>query len=92
MLRVVEKSKTSRNILGALNSTFVALIWKQNEPNTFEHYRPISLCVVCKIITKILANKFKVVLLGFISKDQFVILFNNKFMFQWEKHTRLCTL
>jgi hypothetical protein len=26
MLRVVEKSKTSRNILGALNSTFVALI------------------------------------------------------------------
>ena len=43
-----------------LNQTLITLIPKQKDPETFNHYRPISLCnTVYKIVTKILVLKIK---------------------------------
>jgi hypothetical protein len=43
LLKVIEESKSSRLVLGAVNATFLALIPKENYPRSFEYYRPISL-------------------------------------------------
>ena len=53
------------------NHTHIALIPKQSGAHTVHHFRPISLCnIVYKIITKILANRLKVMLPKFISPLQ----------------------
>eukprot|EP00253_Pinus_taeda_P015063 PITA_15063 len=60
ILRVVEDSKLNRTILKALNTSFIALIPKQDNAQMPERYRPIALCnVVYKIISKVVANKLK---------------------------------
>lgn len=57
--------------LKALNHTFIALIPKTSHSSKVEQFRPISLCnVVYKVISKILANRFKVHLDKFISPFQ----------------------
>jgi hypothetical protein len=53
------------------NHTHIALIPKQYGSHTVHHFRPIRLCnIVYKIITKILANKLKFMLLKIISPLQ----------------------
>jgi 23S rRNA U2552 (ribose-2'-O)-methylase RlmE/FtsJ len=65
---VVEDSKHSASILKDLNSTMIALIPKENESRTLDHYRPIDLCnVVLKIISKVIANRMKPLLPALIS-------------------------
>eukprot|EP00253_Pinus_taeda_P028919 PITA_28919 len=60
IVRVVEDSRLNRTILKALNTSFIALIPKQNNAQTPERYRPIALCnVVYKIISKVAANRLK---------------------------------
>ncbi|KAA3469839.1 tyrosine decarboxylase 1-like [Gossypium australe] len=45
-----------------LNNTLLVLISKVQNPEGFEHFRPISLCsVLYKLVMKIIANMFKVV-------------------------------
>lgn len=47
------------------------MIPKTNPPETFSHFRPISLCnVAYKTITKVLANKLKLVLPELIKEGQ----------------------
>jgi hypothetical protein len=59
------------HLLKEQNHTFIALIPKQLGPSTVHHFRPISLCnIIYKIISKILANRFKVLLHHFISPLQ----------------------
>jgi len=68
---VVEDSRRSSSILKSLNSTFLALISKEEEANTPLKFRPISLCnVLYKIISKVIANKLKPILPGIISEEQ----------------------
>jgi hypothetical protein len=65
--------------LGALNSTFITLIHKKNEPNSFEEIRPISPCnLIYKLISKILANGLKGMLSKVILEEQFGFLFNRQ--------------
>eukprot|EP00253_Pinus_taeda_P023451 PITA_23451 len=68
---IVEDSRKSKTLLKSLNSTFIALVPKVEEANTPEKFRPIALCnVIYKIISKIIANRLKMVLPGIISHEQ----------------------
>ncbi|CAM8933405.1 unnamed protein product [Rhodiola kirilowii] len=54
-----------------MNDTLITLIPKTQNPSTFDEFRPISLCnVAMKIITKVLANRLKIVLQDCISPTQ----------------------
>jgi len=44
---LVEASKLIRNMIGAFNNTFLALIPKDDNPSSFAKFRPISLCKLC---------------------------------------------
>jgi hypothetical protein len=75
ILKVVEESRLNGRIHGPLNSTFIALIPKVNEPLSFDDFRPISLCnCIYKIIAKIIARRLKPLLSKSISKEQFGFL------------------
>ena len=55
----------------ALNKTNIALVPKVKNPQRMSEYRPISLCnVLYKILSKVLANRFNIVLPSIISKNQ----------------------
>eukprot|EP00253_Pinus_taeda_P017898 PITA_17898 len=68
---IVEDSRRSKTILKSLNSTFIALVPKVEEANTPEKFRPMALCnVIYKIISKVIANRLKMILPGIISQEQ----------------------
>eukprot|EP00253_Pinus_taeda_P022607 PITA_22607 len=53
------------------NASFIALIPKQEKSMTLNGFRPTALCnVVYKIISKVIANRFKPLLPALISEDQ----------------------
>lgn len=61
----------SNQIPQGLNDTVISLIPKKDNPSMPEHYRPISLCNVSfKILTKVIANRVKVILPLHISDQQ----------------------
>jgi exonuclease III len=69
--RVVEESRTSGQVLTALNATFITLIPKEERVTHPKQFRPISLCnVIFKIITKVIANRLKPILPFIISNEQ----------------------
>lgn len=71
IVRVVEHSRLNRTILKALNTSFIALIPKQDNAQMPERYRPIALCdVVYKIISKVVANRLKPLLPTLVSGEQ----------------------
>lgn len=56
----------------SFNSTFISLIPKSDDPQTFNDFRPISLCnCIYNIIAKIIANCLKPVLSAYISRTVF---------------------
>ena len=60
ILEVVEDSRKNKTVLKALNTSFIALIPKQENAMTPDRFRPTALCnVVYKIISKIIANKLR---------------------------------
>lgn len=72
---VVEESRIKGDIYRPFNSTFIALIPKKNEPESFEDFRPISLCnCIYKIISKVIALRLAPILSRNISMEQFGFL------------------
>eukprot|EP00253_Pinus_taeda_P031126 PITA_31126 len=72
---VVEESRLKGEIYRPFNSTFIVLIPKKDEPETFEDFRPISLCnCIYKIIAKVIAIRLVPILSRNISMEQFGFL------------------
>ena len=81
ILAMVEESRVTGKVNGALNATFITLIPKKDKPKNFTNYRPIALCnLVYKLITKTIANRIKHVLSRFMTMEQFRFLEDRKIM------------
>jgi hypothetical protein len=79
ILEVVEESRKVGHIHAPLNSTFIALIPKIDNPQSFEDFHPISLCnVIYKVIAKVIAKRLNPILSASISKEQFGFLDGRK--------------
>ena len=75
LLKVIEESRTNGRIRSPFNSTFITLIPKVNDHQSFDDFRPISLCnCIYKIISKIIAHRLNPILTEVISKEQFGFL------------------
>ena len=71
LLKMVQKSQNAQKIGGSTNSAFLALIPKEKGANNFSRFRPISLCNTgYKIITKVIANRLKLILPKIIPENQ----------------------
>ena len=65
----------SRHLLHKMNYTHIVLISKKNEPKLVFDFRPIGLGnVVCRIVSKVLANCLKMILPDVISDSQSVFV------------------
>eukprot|EP00253_Pinus_taeda_P009834 PITA_09834 len=61
--QVVEELRTLCWMYPGLNATFIALIPKEEESNTLDKYRPITLYnIIYKIVSKIIATRLKLLL------------------------------
>eukprot|EP00253_Pinus_taeda_P010882 PITA_10882 len=70
-IRMAKNFFTKCKMGSRIKSSHLALIPKDPNPQTFDRFRPISLCNVSyKIITNILANRLKKILPSLISKNQ----------------------
>ena len=68
---VVLKVLNSSVVLESLNSTFIALISKVEQPRKVSDFHPISLCnVIYKLISKVLVNRLKIFLAKAIPESQ----------------------
>jgi hypothetical protein len=75
ILKVIEASRLNGRIHSPLNTTFIDLIPKVNDPLSIDDFRPISLCnCIYKIIAKTIARRLKPLLSKSISKEQFGFL------------------
>jgi hypothetical protein len=71
LLLMVEDARTTGKISNSLNSTFLVLIPKTDQPTSFNDFRPISLCnLVYKLIAKIISSRIKPVLERSLSFEQ----------------------
>lgn len=71
LLKMVEDSRLKGKIAGGLNSTFLVLIPKENNPHSFNDFRPIALCnLVYKVIAKVISNRIKPFLAFSLSERQ----------------------
>eukprot|EP00253_Pinus_taeda_P035953 PITA_35953 len=71
MSQLKEESRNLHWLLPSLNSTFIALIPKEEDFITPNKYRPIALCnVIYKVISKVIPNRLKPLLPLLISPEQ----------------------
>jgi hypothetical protein len=73
--RVVKETRTIGKMLGYFNTNFLALIPKDDNPTSFEKFKPISLCnCIYKIISKVIVRRLKRVLSRKIFDEEFGFL------------------
>jgi hypothetical protein len=78
-LRVIEEVENFGSMPGIFNETLIALILKNIKSDSFDDFKPISLCnCIYKIITKVLVVSIKGVLSRVISSEQFGFLDGRK--------------
>jgi hypothetical protein len=71
VLACIESFFNHNHLLKEQNHTYIALVPKQNGSQSVHQFRPISLCnIVYKLISKILANRLKILLPKIISPLQ----------------------
>jgi len=71
LLKMIKGFRNKAKVGGGTNSTYLALIPKESNPETFARFSPISLCNASyKIMAKILANRIKPLLNRLISSNQ----------------------
>lgn len=81
VLEMIEETHNPGIVSGVLNTNFIALIPNNSKPNTFDDFRPISLCnFVYKVITKNIAEIKKPFLARVISREQFYFLPNRQIL------------
>lgn len=69
LTEVVEESRVKGLIYEPFNSTFIALVTKNEDPSSYEDFKPILLCnYIYKIISKVIAVRLKPILSRKISK------------------------
>ena len=72
VLEIVEESRNKRGVLKDFNATFVILVTKEVGVDIHDKFRPIALCnVIYKIISKVIANHLKPLLLRLIIPEQY---------------------
>eukprot|EP00253_Pinus_taeda_P033369 PITA_33369 len=79
LLKILRGIQRKGKMGGFTNSTFLALIPKENRPTSFSRFRPISLCNSSyKIFTKIIATRLQPLLPSLISENQGGFLSNRQ--------------
>ena len=77
----VEENITLRRECGSLNTTFISIIFKRDNPTSFQDFRPIVVCnLAYKVIDKIIENKIKPILSKHMTKDQYGFFDNRKIL------------
>jgi hypothetical protein len=68
---IIEDSRSTGQVLQALNATFLTLIPKEGQAHHPKQFRPIALCnVIYKLLTKVIARRLKPILPTIISLEQ----------------------
>lgn len=71
IVRIVLRVLNGEDSPEVINGTLIVLIPKVSNPNSLVQYGPISLCnVIYKIISKVQANRLKLILPDIISPEQ----------------------
>ncbi|GKV05043.1 hypothetical protein SLEP1_g17092 [Rubroshorea leprosula] len=77
----IKEFQEKGELVRGLNSSFIVLVPKVNNPQRIEEYRPISLIgAVYKILAKLLANRLKKVLDQVIGKQQMAFISGRQLM------------
>jgi len=71
----VEPTRTTSKMIRYYNTTFIALIPKEDNPITFKKFNPISLCsCIYKIISNVIARRLENILSKQIFGEEFSFL------------------
>eukprot|EP00253_Pinus_taeda_P009121 PITA_09121 len=75
LLQIIEYCQTRGWLYDAFNLTFISLIPKTDDPQSFNDFRSISLCnCIYKIIAKLITNRLKPILSKHISPEKFAFI------------------
>ncbi|GKV51190.1 hypothetical protein SLEP1_g57860 [Rubroshorea leprosula] len=81
VIRFLQEFHKNSKMVRGLNTSFIVLVPKSNNPQKIEEYRPISLIgVMYKILSKLLANRLKKVLHQVVGEQQTAFLSGRQLM------------
>ncbi|GKV02337.1 hypothetical protein SLEP1_g14790 [Rubroshorea leprosula] len=81
VIRFLHDFYKNGKLVRGLNTSFIVLVPKVDNPQKIEEYRPISLIgVIYKILAKLLANRLKVVLDGIVGEQQMAFIRGRQLM------------